>query len=135
VSIHLVPLAEIDRVWPILAGGMKEAVRRGGDDLTVPYLFQQCRSGAALLFVAVADEEVKAGLVCRPEQWGSKRVLRILALCGWDVSDWLPTLRSYRTWPNALDVEAVVFEGRAGWKRVIPEARVLRSVYEVELSQ
>lgn len=135
MSIHLVPLAEVDHAWPAIAEGMKEAVRRGGDDLTVPYLFQACRSGAALLFVAVADEEVKAALVCRPEQWGAKRVLRILALCGWDISDWLPTLRSYRTWPNALDVEAVVFEGRKGWERTIPEARVLRQIYEVGLSE
>jgi hypothetical protein len=75
----------------------------------------------------------EGGLVCRPEQWGGKQVLRILALTGWEMDAWLPALKSYRQWPAALDVKSVVFEGREGWKRMLPEARVVRSIYEVRI--
>lgn len=133
MTIHLVPTHEIDRVWPLLAEGMTEACRRGGDDLTPWHMFSQCRRSEALLFIAIADEEVKAGLVVRPEQWGNRQVLRILALCGWGIDVWLPWVTEYRDWPKHLDIKSVVFEGREGWKRVVPKARVLRTVYEVDL--
>lgn len=132
--IHLVPVSEVDRAWMPIAEGMKEACRRGGDDLTVADLFRQCRTGHALFFVAFVADEIKAGLVCRPEMWGGKQVLRILALTGWDMDQWLPALTEYREWPLALDVKAVVFEGREGWKRVLKNVRVIRTVYEVELA-
>ena len=61
---------------------MKEACRRSGDDLTPWFLLQSVRRGDALLFVAIASGAVKAALVCRPEVWGGRRVLRILALAG-----------------------------------------------------
>ena len=40
---------------------------------------------------------------------------------------WLPMLTGHRTWRDALDVEAVVFEGRHGWQRVVKNARVVRT--------
>lgn len=132
--IHLVPVSEVDRAWMPIAEGMKEACRRGGDDLTVAELFRQCRVGLSLLFIAWVDDEIKAGLVCRTEVWGGKQVLRILALTGWEMDQWLPALTEYREWPLALDVKAVVFEGREGWRRALKNVRVIRTVYEVELA-
>jgi hypothetical protein len=70
--------------------------------------------------------------VCRPELWGAKRVLRILALAGADMETWLPMLMEHRTWHDALDVEAIVFEGRPGWQPVVKNARVLRAKYELK---
>jgi hypothetical protein len=40
-------------------------------------------------------------------------------------------LMAERTWRDALDVEAVVFEGRPGWQRVVKNARLVRATYEV----
>jgi hypothetical protein len=131
-EIRLVALHEIDAVWPLVADGMKEACRRSGDDLTTWFLLQSVRRGDALLFVAIADGLLKAALVCRPEVWAERRVLRILALAGADMEAWLPALMAERNWRDALDVEAVVFEGRQGWQRVIKNARVVRATYEVK---
>jgi hypothetical protein len=131
--IELVPVHAVDHVWPLIADGMQEACRRSGDDLTPWFLLQACRRSDALLFVASAGDAVKAGLVCRPEQWGGKQVLRVLALTGWEMDAWLPALKSHRQWPAALDIKSVVFEGREGWKRLLPEARVVRSIYEVRI--
>jgi hypothetical protein len=133
-EIRLVALHEIDAVWPLVAEGMKEACRRSGDDLTTWFLLQSVRRGDALLFVAIADGLLKAALMCRPEVWAERRVLRILALAGADMEAWLPALMAERNWRDALDVEAVVFEGRPGWQRVIKNARVVRATYEVKFN-
>lgn len=132
-EIRLVALHEVDAVWPLLAEGMKEACRRSGDDLTPWFLLQSARRGDALLFVIVAGGTLRAGLVARPESWGGRRVLRILALAGEEMARWLPLLRAHRQWCDALGVEAVVFEGRPGWQRAVKDARVVRVTYEVEL--
>jgi hypothetical protein len=133
-ELRLVGLHEIDTVWPLLAHGIKEACGRSGDDLTPWFLLQSIRRGDALLFVIVADGALMAGLVARPESWGGRQVLRILALTGQQMERWLPLLRAHRHWCEALGVEAVVFEGRPGWQRVVKGARVVRAIYEVELN-
>lgn len=133
--ISLIPLSHVDQVWPHLSEGMKEACRRGGGDLTPDWLFAVCRKGDALLFVAHDDLVIQAGLVCRVETWSGQRVLRILAACGWDMDQWLPAVREYREWLRNLDISRVVFEGRRGWQRAIPQARVLRQVYEVNIDE
>jgi hypothetical protein len=132
-EIRLVALNEIDAVWPLIAEGMKAACRRSGDDLTPWFLLQSVRRGDALLFVAIAGGALKAALVCRPETWGERRVLRILALAGADVEHWLPALSAHREWTDALGVQSVVFEGRPGWRRVVKNACVLRTTYEVKI--
>ena len=131
--ISLVPLSHIDGVWPAIANGMKEACWRCGGDITPDWLFQICRKGEALLFVAHEGEEIKAGLVCRVENWSGAKVLRIQAACGMNMETWLQSVMDYREWLDNLAIEKVIFEGRKGWERMVPQARVLRQVYEVEL--
>lgn len=131
--ITLVPLSHVDQIWPALADGMKEACRRGGGDLTPDWLFTVCRKGDALLFVAHDELEIQAGMICRVENWSGERVLRILAACGWDMGRWLPSVCDYREWLDSIGVAKVVFEGRKGWERAVPRARVLRQVYEVDI--
>ena len=131
--IRLVPAGEVDQVWPEIAEGMREACRRCGDDVSAWHLFSWVRRSDALLFAAMADGSIKAALVVRPEQWGGRQVLHILALTGWDIDRWLPELAAHRDWPDMLDIQTVIFEGREGWKRKLPQARVVRSIYEVDM--
>jgi hypothetical protein len=42
-----------------------------------------------------------------------------------------PIHMTHRTWRDALDVDAVVFEGRPGWQRVVKNAHVVRATYEM----
>lgn len=129
--ICLVPVGEIDRVWPALNDGMTDGCRRCGDDLTAWDLFSQCRRSDALLFVWF-DNEIKAGLVVRPEQWGTEQVLRILMLTGHEIDKWLPQLEACDDWKKFVGNLPVIFEGRLGWQRKMPKARVLRVVYKLE---
>jgi hypothetical protein len=132
--ICLVPVADIDKVWPALMDGIAEACRRCGDDVTPWHLLSWCRRSDALLFVAW-DGEVKAGLVVRPEQWGAEQVLRILTATGHEIDKWLPELEASDDWQKFVGNLPVIFEGRPGWQRKIPKARVQRVVYRMEANE
>lgn len=131
--IRLAGLLEVDAIWPHIAEGMKECCRRSGGDITPDWLFMQCRKGDALLFIVTEGDALLAAMVCTSGQWGSSRVLRIVGATGWAIDRWIDELTEYREWVDRLGFSKVVFEGRAGWQRVIPKARVLRQVYEVDL--
>lgn len=130
--LELVPLTHVDEIWQQIALGIEQACRRCGDDITGPYLFGECRAGRALLFAMIDVGRVNAALVCRVENWGGRRVLRILAATGRGMADWLDAITTHRLWPGHLACEKIVFEGRRGWERVLPEARVIRQTYEVD---
>lgn len=130
--LELVPLIHVDEIWQQIAPGIEQACRRCGDDVTAPYLFGECRAGRALLFAIVEGGCVNAALVCRVENWGGRRVLRILAATGRGMAEWLNAITTHRLWPGHLACEKIVFEGRRGWERVLPEARVVRQTYEVD---
>ena len=129
--IRLASLFEIDAIWPHIAEGMKDCCGRSGGDITPDWLYLACRKGEAIL-VTFEDSErhILGGLVAVPQQWANDRVLRILALCGRDMADWLDDLKAYNP---PLGIEKAIFEGRAGWAKV-PGIREIRRVYEVDLN-
>lgn len=128
----LAGMHEVDHIWPYIADGMKKACEYSGGDTTPYWLFEICRKGEGLLFYIVKDGVVVAGLVCRVENWSGKRVLRILAACGRGMKDWIDSVLDYREWLDRWGIESVIFEGRKGWERMVPKAKVLRQVYEVD---
>lgn len=131
-KLQLVPLIHVDEIWQQVALGVEEACRRSGDDMTGPFLFGECRAGRALLFAIIESGNVNAALVCRVENWNGCRILRILAATGHGMADWLGAITSHRLWPEHLACQKIIFEGRRGWERVLPEARILRLTYEVD---
>ncbi len=126
--IRLVRLYEIDDVWPHLLEGFAEACRRCGDDVSTWHLQMWLRRSDALLFVT---DGIKAGLIVRPEQWGEERVARVLSCTGRDMQEWLTDAIGSDVWRAHLGDLPIIFEGREGWKRAIPNARVLRVVYRI----
>jgi len=129
--IRLASLFEVDAIWPHIAEGMKDCCERSGGDITPDWLYLACRKGEAIL-VTLEDSErhILGGLIAVPQQWANDRVLRILALCGRDMADWLDDLKAYNP---PLGIEKAIFEGRAGWAKV-PGIREIRRVYEVDLN-
>jgi hypothetical protein len=124
--VHLV-----DGVWPSVTKGFQRASARFGGDLTVGELWQLCRSGYAFLFVVHDDREIVAATAWRPEQWGSGPKFRCLALYGKGMSDWMPDLHEkVRQTAIQCGAASLMSDGRVGWKKVFPGAKVLRAVYE-----
>lgn len=131
MNVTLVPLHLVDGVWPSVKDGFQRASDRFGGDLSVGDLWQLCRSGNAFLFVVHDDQTVAAATAWRPELWGSGPKFRCLALYGTNMADWMPELHE-KVKQTAVQCGAtsLMSDGRAGWQKVFPKAKVLRMVYE-----
>lgn len=136
--IRLASLFEVDAIWPHIAEGMKDCCERFTDDLTPDWVLTGCRQGNLFLFVFEEDakgytgKRILGALVARAENRQGKRALCILALTGFDMAKWLTDLRAF-SWPRDMGFEKLVFEGRAGLAYVMPDAREVRRVFEVDL--
>lgn len=134
-SISLASVPEIDRVWGHVSDGLERACQRTGGSLTAHYLWSECRSGAAFLVVITGDDGLLGASVWRFEDWSSGRKLKCLALYGRRMRDWLEQHRTFsEQMARAGGATALVTEGRLGWQRVFPKARLLSQSYEVSLN-
>jgi len=131
MNVTLVPTQMVDAIWPSVKDGFQRASDRFGGDLTVGELWQGCRAGTCFLFVVHDDQKVFAATAWKPELWRSGPKFRCLALYGVQMDDWFDEMRRKVT-ETAINCGAssLIAEGREGWRRVLPEAKVLRTLYE-----
>lgn len=131
MNISLVPTQMVDAIWPSVKDGFQRASDRFGGDLTVGELWQGCRAGHVYLFVVHDDQKVVAATAWKPELWRSGPKFRCLALYGTNMADWISELHE-KVKQAAIQCGAtsLMSDGRAGWQRVFPKAKVLRMVYE-----
>ncbi len=136
--IRLAGLFEIDAIWPHIAAGINECCERVRSDMTPDWLLTQCRRGDAFLFVieeaetGILGKRVLAALIGRSLGYGGDKVLFVNALWGRGMDTWIAELLA-SPWPRDLGFSKVVFEGRKGWEGALPNVRVIRQVYELDL--
>lgn len=131
MQVSVVPVLHIDQFWPSLREGFHRSVMKTGGDLTTGDLWVACRSGSAFLIVAHDGDEIRGASIWRPETWQSGKKMRCLALYGAGMKDWIQDMREMAA-RIAKDCGAtsLVSEGRLGWQKVFPKAKVLRALYE-----
>lgn len=132
MSAWLPTVAEIDAVWPMITEGLGKSLQRSGGDMSLGSLYQQCGSGAARALIWIEGGAAKGACVVRPEVWEAGPRLRVLAMYGdafaeWQGEGWA-ALHGLKL---AFGAEAIIFEGRLGWARKAPGAKVIRALYEV----
>lgn len=134
IAVSLVSCPEVDRVWPAVASGFDRACRKTGGDTTVEYLWSECRSGAAFL-VTVAEGGLIVGAgIFRFEYWTTGKRLRCLVVSGKNMKAWAPQLLAFaRSFAAFGGARAIVSDGRNGFARVFPDAKVLRCLFELPL--
>lgn len=85
------------------------------------------------MFLVIAHDEadILGVSVWRHEVWATGAKLRCMALAGKNMKSWLSDMREMAT-SIARDCGASSFvtEGRKGWERKFPRAKVLRVLYE-----
>lgn len=134
ISIALAGVHQVDGIWAQVADGLEHACRKTGGDLTADYLWSECRSGAAFLVVISREQELLGASIWRFEKWSSGKKLRCLALYGKHLCDWLQQhIEFTKAMASAGGATSLVTEGRRGFQRVFPKAKVLRQLYEVAL--
>lgn len=127
----LVPVLMVDQVWPNIAEGMTKGCQRSGGDLSAGWLWTQCRSGNAFLFVAATETDVHGASIWQFETWPNGTRFRCLMAAGEGMADWFSDMRvKVEEVARHGGAAALVSDGRTGWERHLPKARKLRVVYE-----
>ena len=118
----------------MVAHGLEHACLKTGGDITSDYLWCECRAGHAYLFVVADGEQIIGASVWRFERWVSGRKYRCLCHYGTSMRDWADDMRDLvERAAKAGGATSLVMEGRRGWGRRYPEARMLRYTFEVDL--
>lgn len=132
--ITLVSVDKVDQVWPHVRDALEHASRRTGGDRTAADLWALCRRSEAYLLVAHDEQRMQAASVWKPENWATGRKLRCLALAGVGMKTWLQPMREEAAkLAKILGATAFVADGRQGWGKIFPRARVVRVVLEEDL--
>jgi len=134
MNVQLVPVHFVDQIWPAVSEGFGRSLEYA-PDLSLGYLWTECRSGEAYLFVAHDEAgEVLAASIWRFTVWLTGPRFKCLALYGKQMKRWLrPMEDAVRQAAKHGGATALAYEGRPGWKRLF-NARQIRAVYEVDMS-
>jgi hypothetical protein len=133
LKCELVPLWHIDSAFEQVAQGLQKSCDRSGGDLDAAYLHQQCRSSASMLVIASNDTDIIGAVVLRFENWSGKSVLRTLALWCNGLGVWDALDAKAHEIGRQFGAKSLVAEGRKGWERRYPNAKVIRQLYEIGL--
>lgn len=133
LKVELVPIWQVDSVFEQIAKGLQTSCDRSGGDLDASYLHRECRSSAALLVVASDKKIITGAVVLRFENWSGKSVLRTLALWCNGKGAWEALNTKTHEIGKLYGAKSLIAEGRKGWERRYPNAKVIRQLYEVDL--
>lgn len=135
MKIGIANSAEVDALWPAIAGKIHESCQKTGGDMSSGDLWQMCRSGQAFLVAVLDDAGMPiATIILQFQKWSERSVLRCLSIAGENMSEWLPEAMEFvSTMARENGASCLVADGRDGWARVFPRAKRLRVTYEVEI--
>jgi hypothetical protein len=134
MQVSLVPVPNVDQFWPHLREGFERALLKTGGYLTTGDLWAQCRAGTAFLIVAHEGEAIRGASIWQPDTWMTGRKMRCLGLYGVARNDWLFDMRDLAArLAKDCGATSLVSEGRPGWQKIFPKAKVLRVLYEEPL--
>ncbi len=133
MNMQLVPCSMVDQVFPACVEHIQSAIDKGnGQDLNIPYLLTECRSGRMFLFVSEKESKITDTLVLRFEQHANGPVARVLTFGGIGGHRWTDEIKKLSEFIKPY-APKIIFEGRKGWERKFPDAKIRSVNYELEL--
>ena len=135
MQVSLVPVHLVDNLWPHVSEGFQRASKRFGGDITVGELWTACRSGHVFFFVVQNDTgEIVGATIFRSEAWGKGQRFRCLAMYGIGIKLWRDVALEHVVKVAKLaGCNGIVSDGREGIGKLFPEAKKVRSVFEMEI--
>jgi len=131
VAVSLVPVHHIDQFWPHIRDGFQRALMKTGGDIETGDLWVQCRNGSAFLLIAHDGDRIAGASIWTRQTWQTGRVLRCLALFGTQMDGWIYEMKALaERLAKDNGCTSLVSEGRLGWAKIFPKAKVLRQLYE-----
>lgn len=130
MPISLVSTQHVDAVWPSVRGGFQRFIDKTDSGLSTGDLWIKCRAEGAFLIVA-HDDAIRGASIWQTETRMSGRKLRCVALWGDGMNGWIHDMRAMaQDIARNCGANALISEGRLGWQRVFPDARVRSAIYE-----
>jgi hypothetical protein len=138
LKCELVPVMLVDNVFGRCSAGFQRALTKTSSNMDVAYLYQQCRSGDAMLAIVHDDEAIGGAMIVRVENRQGKQTLTTLGL-------WCTVKGAYAlleakqieiaktTGCKSLVAGGRVTGGQCGYLRRHPTAKILYMTLEVEL--
>lgn len=131
--VEIVPTDKIDGIWPLVALGFTDCLRKTPTSIGAGDFWTMCRDGSAFLIIC-HDSEVKAASVWRFE--GDK--FNCLLMYGKDADTWTHALFDYAASIARMNGStALMATGRLGLGRMLKRnnvnAKTIRQTYLVEV--
>lgn len=136
MNITLVPVGNVDAVWPMVSALVVECLKKAPSYLTAGEIWQQCRSGDAFLFAIHDGEKVVGVAIWEFASAFGQPAFVCLVLAGENLSGWVVNMVEVAS-KIARDGGAEILSatGRVGLldplKKKIPGVRVARQTYIV----
>jgi hypothetical protein len=135
----LVPVHDVDRIWPHIRGLLEKGCARVPETAyrwRLGEIEQMCRSGNGYLIVAYEPEPFVVHMASVWQFVPDENSLgfRCQVLGGRGMNRWLGAARTFIT-AKAKEGQAdkLIAAGRAGWRRVFPDAREVGSEMEMDI--
>ena len=128
-----VPPAMVGQVWPLVRHFIEAASRRTRA-LLMSGIDADLAAQRSLLWVAWDGAAFVAAGVTQLEPGDDGLSCRVVAAGGRSAPDWRALMGGIETFARAEGCRRVRFEGRPGWRRVLPDFTAPRVVYEKELA-
>lgn len=137
MNVSLVPLANIDAIWPHIAVRVTKCLVRAPSETTAADFWMMCRNGTALLILVMDDESVVAITIWRFSGLG---YFECLMIEGKRPGSWLkPLLNCALQVSSDHGLKGIAGIGRPGWfnllKKHFPQAKTPRLMYTVEFEK
>lgn len=127
-----VPIASIELAW-VSALPLIQKIADSAPDLTITILWRMVRSGEAELWLAGEGVTHEAAGITKMKDWGGQTAALIIGVASTDGRAWRSVIPEFKQALKARGADIIIMEGRAGWARVFPGAKVVRQTYEVKL--
>lgn len=121
-TLTIVPLEEIETMWPTVAPMLARAVVYSGGRTSTGALFAACKASRGLLWVVYRqlDKIIRAAFVTRVAAYPRRTMLVIDCAGGTHMKGWLKTvLDTFRRFAAESGYGGVEMYGRKGWRRVL----------------
>lgn len=125
-SIDYIQPGHIDRVWRLSKAHIQSALRHS-EELSIQDVRKAIENSRMGLLVVKNDGKIVTSVVVETVNYPQLIALRVIALGGEKMHDWIPALNQYLSmWGREMGASRIELMGRRGW------AKALSSVGYVE---
>lgn len=132
LTFGVIATQNIPEVWPHIVHLIEKGCEVSGE-LDPEQLRERTLAGELWLWLGLRGDEPLMAALVRLERWRNGDTARILILAGKEMDEWFKFFDEFKRRAKAIGMKRIVFEGRRGWLKLLPDFTETRIVAEMEL--